>query len=334
MPPLLERNQIGKRESLADIISCVESEEAPFSSQIPKRPRPINNIHDWQLKQYKIAGHKGVLDNQDATEFGHNTRARVHAVGQKVWDNPAISDFADEATVAGIGKGEMAEQISDSIVSVKHITERRGLSDGACQIDNGIVPYETRGMFLWIDDSEQAVYPVPEAYRTPAASIHTGTLAAMTETAFKTMCRSAYKQRKGPHSLDGYVGIDLKAKVTEWTVLQPDVGSHTMVRTFNHANSRTIMSTVDMLNLDTGKIRLHPDCYILTDADDGTETDYTHRSGIFLDMRMVWLAYVRKPRVRKLEDQGGGPRAIVDSIFMFGCDNPGGQMKAYISEDS
>jgi len=326
MPALLEQNQVGKRESLADVIANVESAAAPFSSQIPKRPRPVNNLHSWQLKKYKRKGFAGVLDNKDADEFGHNDRSRVYSLGQKVWDNPAISDFADEAEIAGLGRAEMAEQIADSLIAVKHIVEAVGLSDNDLQVDDGASPNETRGFYCWVQSGAQTLHPVPEAYRPPAASIYTDALADLTEEAFKAMARSAFKQRRGPHDLDGFVGIELKAEFTKWTILTPTVSNYTNVRTFNQNLSRTIQSTVDMLDLDTGKIRLHPSSFCLLDKTTGEDTAYTHKSGIFLDMEMAWMAYVRKPRVRKLEDKGGGPRAIVDSIFMYGCDNPGGQM--------
>jgi len=334
MPPLLERNQVGKKESLADLIANTESDATPFSSQCPKRSRPVNNIHDWQLKKYKVVGHTGVVDNVDATNFTHNTRARVHAVGQKCWDNPAISDFASEATVAGERRGEMAAQIADSIVAVKTIIEKRGLSNEECQMDNGVVPYETRGMFMWGSPPAQALYPVPDGYRPPSAQRFTDTLAAWTEENFLTTCRSAYKQRKGPHDLDGYVGIDMKAKFTEWTIYTADKANYTIVRSFNASTSLTVERTVDMLKLDTGNVRLHPSSYVMTDVTTGEDTDYTHRSGLFSDMRMLWMRFTRKPRVRKLEDKGGGPRAIVDAIFMYGCDNPGQMITALISADS
>jgi len=334
MPPLVERDQVGKRESLADLISNVESDATPFSSQIPKRPRPVNNIHDWQLKKYKTVGHKGVLDNVDATNFTHNKRKRVHAVGQKAWDNPAISDFADEATVAGLRKGEMAEQIADSIIANKFIIEKRGLSNEECQVDDGNVPNETRGIFKWGSTTAQALYPVPDGYRPLAAQIHSTALDTFTEEAFLAMCRSSYKVRKGPHNLDGYVGVDLKALFTDWTVYTADKTSFTAVRTFNAALSRTIERKVDMLELDTGKVRLHLASHILTDAETGEDTDYTHRSGLFSHMDMLWLRFIRKPRVRKLEDKGAGPRAIVDQIFMYGCDNPGQLMEVITDSDS
>ena len=334
MPPLVERNQIGKRESLADLIANVEVAQTPFSSQIPKRKRPVNNIHDWQLKKYKTVGHKGVLDNKDADNFGHNARKRVHAVGQKVWDNPAISDFANEATIAGLSRGEMAEQIADSIVAVKWKIERRGLSNEDCQIDDGTNPNETRGVFQWASATAQTLYPVPDGYRPHADQVFTDALDQLTEEEFKDMCARAYKVRKGPHDLDGYVGVDLKRIITGYSIWTPDKSNHTLARNFFQQATRTLTSVIDMLDLDTGKIKLHLSAHAMTDAETGEDSDYTHRSGIFSDMKMLWLRFTRKPRVRRLEDKGGGPRAIVDAIFMYGCDNPAQLMAVLTDSDS
>lgn len=336
MPALFEADQVGKRESLADLISVVETTQTPFTSMCAKRKKPNQVIHDWQVKAYRKAGHKGVVDGKDAENFTSNPRERLHAVAQKSWELPAVSDFAEESVVAGLPQGEMAGQIADGLVVVKRILESRSLSNEDCKLDNGTTQgNETRGGFHWVRNTAQALYPVPTAFRTPTASIFTDPLDEFTETAFKAMCRSAYKQRKGTGKVDAFLGVDLKEQVSSFASYSDDVSSKTNVRTFNqNAADKALITVVDRLVMDTGEVDLHLSSFNMINAADGEETNYTHRSGLFCDMSMWGLAFTRMPRVKRLEYKGGGYKAIIDVIFMLMCDNPLGQMAALISTDS
>jgi hypothetical protein len=335
MGALYEADQIGKRESLADLISNIEADKTPYSSMLPKLSKPGNVKHDWQTKSYRKTGHRGILDGQDATNFTSQNRKLLTAVAQKSWELPAVSDFAEEAVVAGLTGGENAGQVADALVVVKRIIERRCLSNTECALDDGVtMGNETRGVFRWVQNAAQTLYPVDVDFRTPTASILTGALSTITETAFRGMCRSNYKERHGVAKMDGYVGIDLKAKITDWASYSDDVSSKTNTRTFTEvAASKMIVRVIDKLALDTGDIDLHPVSFAYTDPDTGDVTDFTHRSGVFLDMEMMGLAFTRLPRVKELEYQGGGYKSIVDTIFMHLCRNPLGQMAVKSDSD-
>ena len=101
---------------------------------------------------------------------------------------------------------------------LKLAMEARCLSALECSVDNGTdTPNATRGAFLWLANAEQSVYPVPASYRPAAACAYSSTLAALTETAFITMLEAAYKARNGKLDLDGFVGIELKGRMDNWT---------------------------------------------------------------------------------------------------------------------
>lgn len=329
MAGMFETDQVGKIPDLADIVSNVESEECPFTSMIPKLNKPLQAMQTWQLEQYPTDGHAGVMDGADADEFQSTPRSEAQGRSQKVWNNPAVSDFAGEAKIAGLSKGEMANQIAKSLVRTKKIIERRCLSNEECSIDNGVdVPNETRGIFRWLQAAAQSVYPVPEAFRVPSACIISGALAAtVTEAAFKTASRAAFKQRKGKRNTHGFVGIDLKAVFSDWAVYTATVSNFEAVRQFNaDMANKTIQMSIDILDMDTGKVTLHPTSYLYTNEADGSDSAHTHRSGVFVDMDMLGLGYTRWPSVKRLENKGGGERAIVDAIFAMICRNPLGSI--------
>jgi hypothetical protein len=333
MPALFERTQVGKRESLADMIAVADAAATPFTSMAAKRAKVNNMLHTWQVKKLKKSGHKGIVDGKDAENFTSNGRTVLEMYAQKTWDLPAVSDLAEESDVAGVSRKEMSEQVADGILAVKTGIEQRGLSNEECQADDGNTKgYETRGMGKWILATAQAVKPVDAAFLTPSASIHAAALSGLTESAFKALCASMYKQRKKPTKMDGFVGIDLKTVISGYGSYQDDVSNKTAVRTFNQdAKSKALIDVIDRLVLDTGEIDLHLSANIYTDAATGEDSAYTHKSGLFLDMEYIGLAYQRMPRVVKLPYQGGGYKAIVDAIFLWMCDNPLMHMKVEAS---
>ena len=328
MPMAFEAEQVGKRQSWANIIANIQSQATPFTSMMQKRERPSQVLHSWQVKKYPETGHAGVLDGADATSFDANPRFLIQCNGQKTWRKPGVSDFADEAEIVDLQKGEMAEQIADALVAVKWQIEKRCLSNEDTKNDDGTTTgNETRGAFQWITNAAQSLYPVPAQFRTPTAQIYSGTLANFGENVFLPMCRSSYKQRKGPFKMHGIVGIDLKAAFTDFTKYVDNVTNKTVVRSFRkEGDSQDFVYSIDKLVLDTGDIDLMPSSFLYTDRMTGADTAYTHKSGIFVDIEMCGLAYTRFPRVVKLPYAGGGQKAIVDSIFLNMFDNVAGAM--------
>jgi hypothetical protein len=330
MPALFEVDQVGKKDSLSDIIAVVDAEACPFTSVVAKRSKTVNKLHHWQMKTYPRSGHKGVMDGVDATNWKHNGRKEVWAVAQKIWSLPAVSDFAEETEVAGLSAGEMAGQIADGVVDVKRQTEMRCLSNEESSVDDGnTVPNETRGLFKWVQNTAQTHLPVDAAFLTPAASIYTGTCAALSETLFKDLFVSAYKVRKAPCNFKGFVGVELKKKISSYGAYSDDVASKTNVRTFSQeADKKVLLDVIDRIVLDTGTIDLFLAAFLYCDETTGADTAYTHKSGLFLDMSMIGMATNRRARVTKQEYKGGGEKAIVDEIFMLMCDNPSGMVAA------
>lgn len=334
-----ETRQVGKREMLADLIANIESDSCPFSSMAAKRKKPGNVEQSWQLKRYRRKGHRGVRDGVDAQNFTSNGRDRCTAIGQKTWDPRAVSDFAEETTVAGLRSGELAEQTADAFVTVKQTIERRGLSYEDQKRESEDVAdsaNETRGMFSWLDTAAQALHPVPEAFRPNASQLYTGTLAALSEDVFQGLARAAWKRRLGNSvKMHGFFGIDLKAKISNFTRYDDTVANKTAVRTFNQdAESKALINVIDRLVFDTGEIMLHASAHIMTDAATGEDTAFTHRSGFVTDMDKVGLAYMRLPRAFPIEYKGGGHKVVVDAIFCWMHDNPAGSFSFRSNADS
>jgi hypothetical protein len=332
MAQLLERDQIGKRQQLADLITNIEAEDTPVTSMARKESKPKQNLIEFQAERYDDTGHDGVVDGKDVDTFHHQQREMLQARGQKVWHNPSVSDFAQETTVAGLAGGEMNRQKAIALVQVKRKQERRVLALADSQPDNGLNPYETRGLPEWIKATAQTDLPVPVSVRTPAASIYSSTLADFTEEAMLDILESQYNVRKSRVSLDGIVGSKLKRAITGFSMYADEVTDKVPVSHFNQdAKSKAMIRIIDRMDTDFGTVRLHLSSYLYTDKATGAMTANSTRSGLFLDMRHIAMAYTRMPRIKDLEDRGGGPRAIVDAIFALLCYAPHGQAKAEIA---
>ena len=333
----------GKRQSLADIIANIQTTTTPFTSMLAKRTKPINQPHSWQAEIYPDVDSIGVPDGKDVEKFDSVPRYLLQVYSQKFWRNPAVSDFADEAEIAGAAGGEMARQKAVAMILLKRKLEQQCLSADDTAVNTGTVGYTTRGAFCWISNATQGLqstFPVPVQVQTPAAQIYSDVLANFKEgtanpgtgTGFAAMCASSYIQRKGPLTMDAFLGIYLKQVFTMFTTYSENKANYTSVRQFmRQGDDKTLESTVDQLVTDTGVIRLHPSSYLRKSTSTGADTAYTHRSGIVVDMDMCGLAYTRLPRIVPQEYKGGGPRAICDAIAMLMFDNPLGAMKMEIN---
>lgn len=325
-----ETDLVGKRQSLANIIANVENTSCPYTSMLQKRSKPTNQPHTWQAEVYPDSDHEPVEDGKDVETFDTVPRYPLTAYSQKFWRNPAVSDFADEAEIAGAqGGSEMARQKAIAMIVLKRKMESRFLSNADTYVDGK--KYSTRGLFSWISNSAQTNNPVPSQVRTPSAQIYTSTLALFTEASFATMCASAFIQRKGPGTYDAFLGIYLKQKFTEFTSYQPTVSNFTAVRQFTRpGESQKFVNTIDFLKTDTGEYRLHASSFLRTTAATGAAAAGTHLSGAVVDMDMVALLYTRLPRLKELENKGGGPRAMCDAIALHQVDNPIAMMSMVI----
>lgn len=330
---LLESNQVGVRESLADLIAVVESDATPYTSMLEKRKKPINIIHDWQVKSYPDVPHAGVPDGKPATDFQYNPRQRLHGVVQKFWQNPAVSDFAEEVEVAGAPQGEMEEQVADALIMLARKMEKRFLSNNDCALESQPgTANETRGLFSWLSPNAQAQYPIPAGFLPGAAQLYNGTLANFTEAQLILLASAAYKNRKKKIKMCGIVGVDLKTQITTFSKYDALSASQAPIRRFNQdAESKAFISVIDRLNLDTCDIDLFLSSFLYTTSSTGVASAFTDKSGAFVDMEMAALHYMRLPRTKPLPYDGSGYKAICDAMALHVIDNPLGMFSATIN---
>lgn len=323
MAGLYETAQIGKREDLADYIVNVDVRNTPFTTRVKRGKKIVNKKADWQVDAYPAVRLEGVVDGVDATTFEDmSERELLTGIAQKMWRRPFVSDFAENvSTPAGIGqKREMAVQIRKALVMLKRDWEATCLAaDQECQLDTGAVPNMTRSLGKWILSTAQAVHPVAAAFRTPSDSIDATANASQTEAIMVGVCKSIYEEVGAKMDLDLFCGATLKQKVSSYGTYESGVQYDK--RRIAVKDGATLTQMVDVIDNDFARVVCHLTNFVAAD------TSYGALRGFLLDMDKIEVRYNRLPRVKPLEDKGGGPRAIVDQIAMLCVKNPLGHGK-------
>lgn len=326
MAELLITNQVGAREDLADLIAVADQKSTPLLSMARKSKEPTNPLFSWLVDNLEDPQLDGVLSNQDATTFANPAagRARLYGRIQKTWRLPKVDDIAESVSdVAGIGrKREMARAVTKSLQEIARDLESIFCSDADSQEQSGANPYKTRGLGSWISDSAQSdsATAVPADYRTPASSISTTGTNSITDSTIQALLQSIYEETGKSKSYTFLCGPTLKRRFTSFQQTQfgnTNVGSS--IRLFNQDSSdASYYAKVDLFVGDFGELVLTPSLFLAKDATAASQL----RRGYVLDMDMVHVRYNRRPRYQPLDDEGGGPRGIVDTIAGLQVDNP------------
>lgn len=328
MAGLNESNQIGKREDLSDVISVVDARATPITSMMPKGRDACDTLYQWQVDSFAENDTDGVVDGKDAEAFNQQSdRQKLGGRIQKKWRNPMVTDMAQNVTdPAGIGKKkEFQKETALAIINLKRDMECVFGSDNDSVDGNSSTAYKTRGLGSWISNGAQADTPtvVPTDFRTPTGSIDTTAVGSLTETEVQDVLESMWDECGTLKTYAMILGATLKRRFSSFGQFQDGVSAtKAALRTFNQdGNSKQIVATIDFYGGDFGELELHPSTFL------AHGTAHGKRRGYVLDMALTELRFNRAPGFRPLEDQGGGPRGIVDCIFSMAVKNPLGLAK-------
>ena len=168
---LFERNQVGKREDLADYIALVDAKDTPIVSMAPKGNKPGNTLMEWQADNMPAAVTTGSVDGKDVTGYEdlNSGRAKIQNYIQVFQRAIRVSPLSvDVSRVAGL-RDELAGMVAKGIKTLKRDMEATVSSDNDAQADDGTDPYLTKALGTWISTSGGSVLQVPSAFRTPSA---------------------------------------------------------------------------------------------------------------------------------------------------------------------
>ena len=323
MASLLEKDQIGKREDLADYIALVDAHDCPLVSGAKKGAKPGNTRMDWQADAYAAAVATGTIDGADVGSSDYQNpgenRAILSNYVQVHRRSIRVSPLALEiSNVAGIND-EIANGIAKKLVEIKRDMEKSYLSANDAQADDGSSnAYLTKGLATWISTAGGSVLQVPAAFRTPTASIETtATTANITDTTVQDVLASIYSETGSIKNFTMPLGRTLKRAFTDrltGTRSVTDASNNiaaTQVRTFSPQSGKKVTLAVDFFEGDFGSVALVPDNFMPAQTD-----------GYVLDMDGIEIRYGKLPEVKELPDSGGGPIRMVEAVAALVVKNP------------
>jgi hypothetical protein len=329
MAGIYERDQNLKVADIGDTIFTAQSDKVPFGKLLKRGPKPKGMLTEWPAQVYPARPFGGTLDGTDMVTFEHTNRDKISAYGMwlrtKGW---MVSRLANLTQTHGVKGKEEAKQAADDSLILGQMMEKQLLSDSDTQAESGATPYRSRGVFSWLSAIAQGVLPVPAAYRPAAACVYTSALASFAPASMEAMLEAAAGQKLEKVDLTGFVGIKLKTRMSTWAqrVAEGADTAQALQRYNMDAKDKKILRVVDFFDFDAGSVRLFTHWYLLHDEETGLPTDYTPRSGAFLDLARNWeLRYLDPPAAYIEPPKSGGPRGYHDAVYTLVCHMPAGQ---------
>ncbi len=316
---------------LGDTIFIAESEKTPFSRLVKRGRKPIEMLSEWPCQKHVDRAFTGTLDGTDISSFESTTREKLSGYAMLLrtagWQ---VTRLAQLIRAAGV-KSEKAKQAADDSLGLARMMEKQLLGTDDTRAESGGNAYRSRGAFSWLSDSEQGVLPVPSNFRPATACHYTGTLANFAASSMETMLEAMATAKKGPVDLAGYVGLKLKVQMSGWAQRHvEDINTAQALTRYNlDAAEKKIMRIVDWFEFDAGTVHTFAHWYLAHTEATGAATDYSPRSGLFLDMDMWELNFLQQPTAWQVQDDGGGPRGYHDVVYILKCLNPLGQGYVY-----
>jgi len=318
---------VGNREDLLDVLTVVDAKNTPISSSVAKTGADITNpsVYSYLADSYNSPSTDGVVDSADVSEFSDATANRVllSARAQKMRRTVRVSDFqANLADVAAIGrKKEFARATAKALTELKRDIEATISSDNDSVEGSGSTAYKTRGLGAWIASSPTADLPVPASQLTPSASITNTATGSLTETNLQDVLQSIYEQTGSQDRLILVAGPSLKKAITNFTRFTVNSTSNVfnLRQTAQAAGSDKLVSNISFYEGDFSTVEIVTSLFLAANA---STDDEKYARGYVMSPDHLMLRYGRRPRFQELEDQGGGPRGLVDAIVSLAVMSP------------
>jgi len=318
---------VGNREDLLDVLTVVDAKNTPISSSVAKTGADITNpsVYSYLADSYNSPSTDGVVDSADVSEFSDATANRVllSARAQKLRRTVRVSDFqANLADVAAIGrKKEFARATAKALTELKRDIEATISSDNNSVEGSGSVAYKTRGLGAWIASSPTVDLPVPASQLTPSASITNTATTALTESNLQNVLQSIYEQTGSQDRLIMVAGPSLKKAITNFTRFTVNSTSNVfnLRQTAQAASSDRLISNISFYEGDFSTVEIVTSLFLAANASTDAEK---YARGYVMSPDHLMLRYGRRPRFQELEDQGGGPRGLVDAIVSLAVMSP------------
>jgi len=340
----------GSQRDLANAIFSVDAKNTPLVSMIPKAEGVINTTYEFPVDKALSPKHNATDDSLSAGDLKvsddfENALSDYSIIQNNVqWFRRAslIGKLAESASNLAGAPDIRATSIRKQLEAIKRDMEVRLCADTIPNTasgnfydgNNSTAPYTTRSLGAYINSTNSSI---PSGFRTPSGSIYsTGASSALTEANVQDVLQSIYEQTGVAKELTLLCGVNVKKQFRNFTESttadSTDNLAATRIRTFNQeAESRSIVSTVDLYEGDFGTLTLVPTLWnAKSDWASGTTgtraSSWTDNSGknyaYILDMDFLELRFHELPSVTPLPNLGAGERYEISAIAGLSVLNP------------
>jgi len=351
MPAVTSADQ-AVREDLSNLYINLDKRKTPFLSRLKRGDSLKNTLFSWATEKYEDGRDNvllsGIPEGKDVDAFETDRQDRLYGRSQKFWRAPHVTVEANDINNAPADFGKYNKQVVKKTIEQRRNIEKRLLSDADSRDDDGITGREFMGAGRFVNDAvsvgsagaaltfTDAQTAVPVALRTPTAQIYTGNLDALDASGNRTlifdedqlnlMLQGRFDAIGETSELSGFVDALLKRHLTRLERYQKNMVNFTPVgRTPMEAIAAKnyLMYGADLLETDFGPVDIN-----LVQWMPRTSTGALSGRGYFFDMEFMEMRPSGLFLTHKqLEDKGGGPRGLIQSILGPAWGHPAAHVK-------
>ena len=303
------------REQLMDELTILAPEQTPVLSSLNKK-KATATYFEWGVDKLSSPSTAGVVEGSDVTSFTDKfaSQARIGNYVQSFRRDYMVSNL--QQAVDSVGPAKFARAEMKSVKEIKRDIEATLLSTNDRQAGTEAVPYKTRALGDWIDSAGPS--DVPEAYRTPAGSIHAS--GTFNETVLNNLITSIYRQNGSTQNLTLVADTALRRVISDFA--RTSGSTDYSVRRVNYNGGEAdIKLSVEIYKSDHGTVtivNMNPDT-----APDTTNKD----TGYLLNPEYAAICELIPLGTKRLPDLGGGERGYVDCTLGLEVSHPGAHGK-------
>jgi hypothetical protein len=300
---------ISNREDLTDVLTILAPEETPILS-LASKSKATATFNEWTVDALATPSTVGIQEGADISSYTDKfaTRARLGNYIQLFRRDYMVSQL--QQAVESVGPARLAEAEAKSIRELKRDIEATICSDNDRSVEDGAsVRYKMRGLGLWLSNTPGA--DVPNAYRTPTASINSsGT--TLTENVFNGLVASIFSQTGNVDALTLVAGTTLRRTISGFA--RSDGNTNENVYHVNQmADDKQVTLSVNTYDSDFGLISVvngNPVC--LPDSS----------RGYLINPNYIGVAELLSVGSTRVPNAGGGEKGFVDAALTLQVMSP------------
>ena len=351
MPAVATENE-QVREDLSNIYINIDVRKNPFLLRMRKGESLMNTLFSWAIEKYEDGRDNnlvsGIPENQDVTVFETDLQERLWGRSQKFWRTPHVTTESNEINATPADFGKYNHQVTKKTVEQRRNIEKRLFSDADSKDDDGTTGREFMGLGRFVNDTVSvgsagsaltfgdSQTAVPVDLQTPTAQIYVGNLNALDgsgneklvfdDAALNAMLQNRFDAIGATNELSWFVDPVLKVHMSKMQRYQKNMVNFTpTTRTPQEAimARNYLMFGADLIETDFG-----PQDVNMVSWMPRTSTGALSGRGYALDMEFMFM----RPSGRflthqELEDQGAGPRGLIQSILGPQYGHPAAHLK-------